>query len=221
MLVPDYDAADVAPATEQIASAYRDVEEEVPWVEEFCCDLDPQAMHPDGNRKYVRTGPLPANSDIKLNDVANLFVCTTDGTAVNWGKLWVEYECEFFVPQLPPAGAFNQFGALLGATGTVANPVITPVASGVIPVTISGQNVSLSGLVIGQEYLIGYAGTTNSGSGSFGTYVGLTLKSTFQVESVTSFVTVTATASTATFVLTGAVSTVPMLYVVGVPTMTA
>jgi len=56
MLVPDYDAADAAPATEQIASAYRDVEEQAPWVPEFCCALNVKAMHPDGTHKFIRTG---------------------------------------------------------------------------------------------------------------------------------------------------------------------
>jgi len=108
MLVPDYDAADAAPSTEQIASSYRDVVEEVPWVVEFCCNLDPRAMLEPASRKFVRTGPLAANLDIKTYDGGNLFVCTTDGSATNWGKLWVEYDVEFFVPQLPPTGSQQQ-----------------------------------------------------------------------------------------------------------------
>jgi len=223
LLVPDYDAADAAPASEQIASTYRDVEEEVPWIEEFSCNLDPLAMHPDGNRKFVRTGPLAANLDIKLSDVGNMFACTTDGTITNWGKLWVEYECEFFVPQLPPTGAFNQVGTLLGATGTAANPVLLPVAFGGIPLTIAGQVVTATGLVIGQEYLIGYGGTTNVNAPGIGTLVGLTLKNTFvNSTNVLSCVSVTATAATANFTITaGAGIVVPLLFVVGVPTMTA
>jgi len=123
MLVPDYDALDAAPLSEQVASAYRDVEEEVPWVEEFSCSLDPVAMHPDGARKYVRAGALPANADLRLSDVGNMFVCTVDGTAVNWGKLWVEYDVEFFVPQLPPAGVAGT-SANVVAGGTVSKTAI-------------------------------------------------------------------------------------------------
>jgi hypothetical protein len=104
MLVPDYDAADAQPTTEIVASAYRDVVEEVPWVTEFCCDLDPKAMIEPGDRKYVRTQALAANLDVKTYDSGQMFVCTTDGSATNWGKLWVEYDVEFFVPQLPPSG---------------------------------------------------------------------------------------------------------------------
>lgn len=219
LLVPDYDAADAAPASEQIASSYRDVEEEVPWIDEFSCDLDPRAMHPDGNRKFVRTGPLAANLDIKLSDVGNMFACTTDGSAINWGKLWVDYEVEFFVPQLPPTGAFNQVGTLLGASGTAANPIITPVAYGGIPLTIAGQVVTATGLVIGQEYYITYGGVTDANVTAFGTLVGLTLKTTFQNGVA---ITVTATAATANFTITaGAGIVTPLLIVAGVPTMSS
>lgn len=68
LMVPDYDAADAAPTTEQIASAYRDVVEEVPWIEEFSCTLDPRAMLEPGNRKYIRTASLAANLDVKTYD---------------------------------------------------------------------------------------------------------------------------------------------------------
>jgi len=119
MLVPDYDAADSAPLSEQIASSYRDVVEEVPWTVEFSCDLDPVAMMEPGNRKYIRTAALASNLDIKTYDGGNFFVCTTDGTAVNWGKLWVEYDVEFFVPQLPPSGAVVYDNVITGA-GTIS-----------------------------------------------------------------------------------------------------
>jgi len=105
MLIPDYDAADSAPLTEQIASAYRDVVEEAPWIPEFCLSLDPKSMMEPGNRKFIRTGPLASNLDVKTYDSGVVYIATTDGTAVNWGKLWVEYDVEFFIPQLPPAGS--------------------------------------------------------------------------------------------------------------------
>jgi len=104
MLIPDYDAADAAPSSEQIASSYRDVTEEVPWVVEASCRLDPSAMHEMGRRKFIRTGTLAANLDVKTYDAGTFFVGTTDGSATNWGKLWLEYDVELFVPQLPPAG---------------------------------------------------------------------------------------------------------------------
>lgn len=102
-LVPDYDPLDAAPATESIASAYEDVEEDAPW-KDLICDLRPAAMFPMGPKKFTRTAALAANEDLKTYDVGKLFVTTTDGTAVPWGKLWAEYDITFYTPQLPPAG---------------------------------------------------------------------------------------------------------------------
>lgn len=103
MLIPDYDAADAAPATEQIASSYGEVVEDSPW-KDLCCNLRPDRMHSMGPKKFVRSLPLTANLDIKTYDVGSLFVATTDGTAVPWGKIWVEYDITLFVPQLQPLG---------------------------------------------------------------------------------------------------------------------
>jgi len=110
MLIPDYDPADFAPVSEQIASAYRDAVEEAPWVPEFSCNLDPSAMLGSTPRKYIRAAPLAANLDIKTYDSGSFFVGTSDGTAVPWGKLWVEYDVELFVPQVPSFGVGNLTG---------------------------------------------------------------------------------------------------------------
>ncbi len=104
MLVPDYDAADAAPISEQVASSYEDVTEDAPW-KDICCSLRSSALHALGPTKFVRTGALPANLDIKTYDAGNLFLCTIDGTAVNWGKLWVEYDITLMTPQLNPGGS--------------------------------------------------------------------------------------------------------------------
>jgi hypothetical protein len=123
LMVPDYDAADPAPISEQVASAYRDVVEEVPWIEEFSCVLDPSSLHAEGPRKYIRTAALAANLDIKTYDAGQLFLCTTDGTAVNWGKVWVEYDVDLFVPQLP-AGGTTPFGIAAIGQGSVSKTQI-------------------------------------------------------------------------------------------------
>jgi hypothetical protein len=123
MLAPDYDAADAAPATEQIASSYEDVAEDAPW-KDIECNLTPSAMLAGKERLFTRSGALAANLDVKTYDAGNLFVCSVDGTAVNWGKLWVEYDIEFYVPQLPATGQLALVGgSIAGATAqTAANP---------------------------------------------------------------------------------------------------
>lgn len=157
MLVPDYDAADAAPVTEQIASSYRDTVEEVPWIEEFCCELDPMAMC-DGfkmNRKFTRIGTV-SGTDIKTYDVGNLFLCTTDGTNVNWGKLWVEYDVELYVPQLPASGQTFISGLITGVgsiskTNYLGN---TPTVVGNLGVILTGMTFAFQ--QVGQYLVTAY-----------------------------------------------------------------
>lgn len=104
IMSPDYDSSDNPPASEQIMSTYDGTVEDAPWKDNGCSLKTNLLSGAGGPRKFVRTGALSPNQDIKLYDVANMFVATVDGTAVPWGKLWVEYDVDFWVPQLPPAG---------------------------------------------------------------------------------------------------------------------
>jgi hypothetical protein len=102
IIAPDYDASDVQPLTEQIAASYADSTEDAPW-KDMLCELKPDRLHPQGVPKFIRTSNLVASQDVKLYDGANIWVYTTDGTAAGnpWGKLFVEYDVEFFVPTSP------------------------------------------------------------------------------------------------------------------------
>jgi len=70
-------------------------------------------MHPIGPKKFVRTAGLAANLDVKTYDAGTLFVGTIDGTAVNWGKLWVEYDITLYTPQLQPQGTLQMRSIML------------------------------------------------------------------------------------------------------------
>jgi hypothetical protein len=102
IMAPDYDAADAAPSTEAIACSYAGSVGDAPWTKSFSCSMKRKNMNPALGRRYIRTAALAANLDIKTYDEGNLFVCTVDGTAVPWGNIWVEYDVDFFIPQLPP-----------------------------------------------------------------------------------------------------------------------
>jgi len=123
IIAPDYDASDDNPSSETTLATYQDARGDAPWKD---MEVKLQRLDLSGpvKRHFVRNTALAANQDIKLYDVANLFVATTDGTAVAWGKLWIEYDVEFFVPQLPPSGAVQLRGGLALGNGTVtkANP---------------------------------------------------------------------------------------------------
>lgn len=103
ILSPDYNPRDLPPSTEANASNTMDAVENVVWAN-LECKLDPQAMHPNGPRKQIRSTNVPG--DLNLYDAGNMFVCTTgeDDTA-DIGKLWVDYDVELFVPQNSPDGS--------------------------------------------------------------------------------------------------------------------
>jgi hypothetical protein len=179
-LTPDYDASDAPPASEKIAASYLDAVEDGVW-KTLECNLDIASMFSIGPKKFVRTGSLPVGEDIKAYDAGNLFVVTTDGTAVAWGKIWVEYDITFFTPQLPPTGA--NISEMQHLSGTMSSSSLL----GASPVTVSGGAiVTPSGLTLsfteaGQFLvtLISYGtgvtsdmSVTLSGGGSFVTTFG-------------------------------------------------
>lgn len=174
ILAPDYDAADAAPVSEQVASNYTDAAEDAPW-KDIECVLTRLDMAGGQKRHFTRTGALAANLDIKTYDVGQLHLCTIDGTAVAWGKLWVEYDVEFFVPQLPPNGGALVLGGLIsGQTSmTAGNPLGTaPIvdtsaqglsASAASVVTIAGTGQYLVYATCGGTTITGLALAATSG----------------------------------------------------------
>lgn len=178
MLAPDFDATDAAPVSEVVASSYQDTVEDAPW-KDICCDLQPRQLMGDMRERFLRFGALAANQDIKTYDCGNLHLCTVDGTAVSWGKLWVEYDVTLFTPQVP-AGGFQSTGTLQAAGGTLAAGTpwgAAPLATGTIVLSNSGADavVAISNVQIGQEisFSARMTGTVISVFGS-ATYVGLT-----------------------------------------------
>lgn len=102
MLVPDYDVLDAPPQNEREASTYFEAIEDASW-REIRCNLQPASLQPMGPKKYVRSGSV--SSDLKTYDGGKLYVCVNgqdDTTAI--GKLWVEYEVSFYVPQTNSTG---------------------------------------------------------------------------------------------------------------------
>lgn len=216
MIAPDYDASDVQPVSEQILSNYAEIVEDAPW-KDLCCVLRPSGMHALGPKKFVRSGLVPGQ-DLKTTDIGSIILATVDGTAVNWGKLWVEYDFEFFEPQLNPQG--NSLSSTAqGTSGTVANPInVGLVIAGSQIASLVGQVLSLQNLVPGGEYFVSYGGTTFANGCTISATTGFTLKNNFFVESANASATFLATASlgTLTFV-PGGVSTNPLIVVSQIP----
>jgi len=101
-LSPEYDSSEPTPTTEAQISDNADTVVDNVWKSIVCC-LDPEAMNGIGPRHYVR--PCAIAGDIKTFDVAKIFVATNNASSNNTpcGKLYIEYDFEFFKPQNSPS----------------------------------------------------------------------------------------------------------------------
>jgi hypothetical protein len=151
MLVPDYDAADSPPADARTASSFHGCADDAPW-KTISCNFDMKRSR----ELFLRYGPLTANLDIKTYDFANLYICTGDGSAIPWGKVYLEYEIELLNPQA--VSVTYAGGSIFGSVGTTpanvfgTTPSLSPGAN-VVSVTAVGS-IALTNLVVGQEYFI-------------------------------------------------------------------
>jgi hypothetical protein len=181
LIVPDYDPTDVSPITEQTASAFEDIQEDAPW-KDIVCRLRPAAMHGLGPRKYIRSGALGLNLDLKTYDSGNVFICTVDSAGVaGWGKLWIEYDVIFFTPQLPSAGgSFSQINGIQSNGGTTGINMFgtAPVITGNMGDTALNNVLTVNNMIVGAEYELSmaFSGTVISVV-SNPTVTGMTLKS--------------------------------------------
>lgn len=144
LLAPDYDASDSAPSSEVNMASYQDCVEDVPW-KNLICKLNTASMHVIQQRKYLRTSAIPSGTDVKLYDVGNFFVATTGGTSTDAiGKLYVEYEVEFFIPQKESASSSGTSFSLTASNISFANSsnlFVTPtIVSGfTLPSNVGGS----------------------------------------------------------------------------------
>jgi hypothetical protein len=137
--VLDYDASDAAPETSIQAESYQGAVSSAPWQDNQCVSSK-QNLHKLATR-YVRGEAIPANTDVKLYDVANYFVCTENQASTALvGYLYVSYDIILMTPQLRASDFGTAGGVVNGATAmTAANPF------GTAPVVdASGRGLSMS-----------------------------------------------------------------------------
>jgi len=101
MLLADYNVQDPPPVSEQDALDHPGARTGSVWESHmFKCDIS--KMHALGPRKFIRTSAVAG--DPKTYDCGQFHICTNNISVVSAaiGKLFVDYEVEFFVPQLNP-----------------------------------------------------------------------------------------------------------------------
>lgn len=125
---PSYDASDADPETEQQLSNAVDTVEESVW-KSFQVALRPSSMMALGPRRFVR--PCAVAGDIKTFDVGVLYIATNNCADTSpVGKIWLEYDFEFFVPQNSPDAftSMNTISYTYHTAQTIPNNVSTVIA---------------------------------------------------------------------------------------------
>lgn len=96
-------------------------------------------------QRYVRSGNVPSNQDLRLYDYGNFQFATQGNPNQLLGELWVSYCVEFFKPILPvDAGGLVSSGHIARSGGAGATPfgTATVQSSGSLGLTISSTAVS-------------------------------------------------------------------------------
>lgn len=134
--------------------------------------------------RYVRTGSVPSNQDLRLYDYGNFqFATQNNSPTVVLGELWVSYCVEFFKPILPlDAGGVASSIHITRSAASGGNPfgTTTLISNGTIPNSIT--NTTLTVLVQpAQQYLLSvyWNGTASTFTNPNPTYVGLKAQTYF------------------------------------------
>jgi hypothetical protein len=156
ILAMDYNAGNPAPTTKQQVEIMHRVDD-MPY-EKMALRLDANAVN-RSDAKYIRTGPIPPDEDIKTFDGGNLWVCTIGEANANLvGELHVRYCFTCSKPTLlnPTQGSlptpstvsfFQSASAQAAGATTVATKILAATAStnGLAVVNTSGSFVPPAG----------------------------------------------------------------------------
>lgn len=128
ILSPNYDASDPQPTTETQASNNYGAIINPCW-QPACLQFDLSGMMGLGPRRFVRTCAVAG--DVKTFDIGTLAVCSNNETGTTViGKLFLEYDFEFFIPQNDPSPATSSlYTSFLtrAAAQTIPTGVVTAI----------------------------------------------------------------------------------------------
>nr|QUS52655.1 capsid protein [Mute swan feces associated narna-like virus 5] len=128
LMANDYDARDPAPSTELAMMSYQGASSDSSWSPNGV-RLATASMFPAGPRKYVRDQMI-SGTDIKTYDAGSFFLAVVgqDNTDTI-GRLFVEYDVEFFVPQTSSSVAVPSNVSLwnLGASQVMTTATATTI----------------------------------------------------------------------------------------------
>jgi hypothetical protein len=147
MLSPDYDSSDIPPTSEQTASNNLGAVEDAPW-KSLCLRFQADLLN---SIRYIRFANLPTTLDIRLSDVAQLNVITSNGTDTSaWGKLWVEYDVTLMVPTTNNSVDVGRAIGSYTLNNFYGNH--TFIDRGITVTTVQPGTLIVDGLIVGNGY---------------------------------------------------------------------
>jgi hypothetical protein len=160
LLTPDYDSSDTPPTTEQQASNFAGAVEDAPWKAQVLTLRNDQLSM----IRYIRSGALSQNQDIRLSDVAIVYSISTSGTDTStWGKLWIEYDVTLMSPIAVQAiSKSNTIVQINGSPTTTSLYGNATYYDGNLNIQFGSNLSTLTGLIVGAYYSFT---TTISGTG--------------------------------------------------------
>lgn len=150
----DFDAADAAPTSKIQLMSYSHAVRSAVW-DECRFSSDGPDLKKFGVQRYIRSGALASNLDIKTYDVG-VHNVATQGCAdtTNIGELYVEYDVELHTPQL---GSVTSEGQKLVGAGSVSKTAYlgtAPTSTG--SSYFSGSSNTLTCLIPGEYMIVMY-----------------------------------------------------------------
>jgi hypothetical protein len=192
MLGVDYDASDSAPQSKIQLMSYNGAVRSSVWNEcsNVCKTSD---LLKFGVQRYIRSGGLQSNLDIKTYDIGRLFVGTigcVDDSLI--GELYVEYDVEFLTPQTDISAIANSLSVNFVGNLNVSDASFmgdAPIRTGGLDVTaavntitfnrpgqylltvnIAGTGILAVGVMTGNVIRVQVSGTTPFLTGTTGLY---------------------------------------------------
>jgi len=147
MMAIDYDAADAAPSSKVEILQYKGASCGPLWNEQICVATgkDESSL---SRRRYVRSGDLAANLDIKTYDIGNLFVSSSGAAStIAAAALFVEYDVEFFTPQYSLSAFAAAYSRKVVAGGTISKTAFlgdAATVAGGLAVTGTGNTLTFA-----------------------------------------------------------------------------
>jgi len=141
----DWDAADAAPGSKQAQLQERTVADDAVW-ENFNLVCDQQDLLKFGVQRYMRSGALPSNLDIKTYDIGNLWVATQglSTASLTIGELYVCYDVELITPQQAQINTLFQDIAGVSPTTTSLLGTQTQTANSANIASVAGEVVTFN-----------------------------------------------------------------------------